>query len=54
MVMEIPKRKIGRPKGSKSESHGGYARRTEELKRKYGSDIFKRWGRRRGQVVDLG
>jgi hypothetical protein len=36
---------MGRPKGSKSKSKEGYAKRTAEMKRKYGSEIFRTYGK---------
>lgn len=36
---------MGRPKGSKSKSKDGYSRRTDNLKIKYGEDVFRRWGK---------
>ncbi len=43
----------GRPKGSKSRSTNGYAKRTRKLKRKYGKDIFRKWGKKGGNPVLL-
>ena len=42
---------MGRPRGSKSTRHDGYARRTRELKQKHGPDIFQRWGKLGGNPV---
>lgn len=44
---------MSRPKGSRSKTHEGYARRTLALKEKYGSDIFKEWGKKGGNPVLL-
>ena len=53
MVMPIKqKRKPGRPRGSPSINRTGYAKRTIEMKRKYGDDVFRRFGKRRGHVID--
>jgi len=42
---------MGRPKGSKSKNREGYTKRTEELKRLYGDDIFHRWGKKGGNPL---
>lgn len=42
---------MGRPIGSKSTRHEGYARRTQELKQKHGADIFRKWGKLGGNPV---
>lgn len=42
-VME--KRRVGRPKGSKSAGSPGYARRTQEVKDRFGVDCYRLWGR---------
>lgn len=42
---------MGRPKGSKSQKHDGYARRTCALKARYGSDVFRKWGKKGGNPV---
>ena len=42
---------MGRPKGSKSKSHAGYARRTADIKQKYGDNIFREWGKRGGNPI---
>ena len=43
----------GRPKGSKSRSTDAYAKRTRRLKKKYGADIFKQWGKLGGNPILL-
>ena len=43
----------GRPKGSKSRSTDAYAKRTVEVKHKYGEDIFRQWGNMGGNPVLL-
>jgi hypothetical protein len=43
----------GRPKGSKSQTTDAYAKRTRALKRKYGADIFKKWGSKGGNPLLL-
>ena len=43
----------GRPRGSKSKTTNGYVARTRKLKRKYGKDIFKKWGKKGGNPVLL-
>lgn len=43
----------GRPKGSKSRSTDAYAKRTRRLKRKYGTNIFKKWGKKGGNPILL-
>ena len=43
----------GRPKGSKSRSTDAYAKRTRKVKRKYGKDIFRKWGKKGGNPVLL-
>lgn len=42
-----------RPKGSKSKTKEGYKARTKRLKRKYGADIFKKWGKKGGNPLLL-
>lgn len=44
---------IGRPRGSKSEPTNAYTRRTRRLKRKYGKDVFQRWGKKGGNPILL-
>ena len=44
----------GRPKGSKSRSTDAYAKRTRKVKRKYGKDSFREWGKMGGNPVLLG
>jgi len=44
---------MGRPKGSKSTRHDGYARRTKEMKQRHGTDVFRRWGKLGGNPVLL-
>jgi hypothetical protein len=39
---------MARPKGSKSTTKGGYKARTINLRRRYGADIFKKWGKKGG------
>lgn len=43
----------GRPKGSKSKKTDGYAKRTQKVKRKYGADAFKKWGKKGGNPILL-
>ena len=43
----------GRPKGSKSKATDAYKLRTRRLKRKYGKDIFKKWGKKGGNPILL-
>ena len=42
---------MGRPRGSRSKTHEGYARRTKELRERYGSDVFRKWGKKGGNPV---
>ena len=44
---------MARPKGSKSKSKKGYKARTASLKRQYGADIFKKWGKKGGNPILL-
>lgn len=44
---------MGRPKGSKSKTHSGYARRTKELRERYGCDVFREWGKKGGNPALL-
>lgn len=44
---------MARIKGSKSKNTSGYAKRTANLKAKYGANIFKKWGRKGGNPVLL-
>jgi hypothetical protein len=43
----------GRPKGSKSQTTDAYTKRTRSLKRKYGADIFQKWGSKGGNPMLL-
>ncbi|MGA2670643.1 MAG: hypothetical protein ABSF21_04430 [Dehalococcoidia bacterium] len=43
----------GRPRGSKSQSTNAYVKRTRRLKRRYGKDIFKKWGKKGGNPILL-
>jgi len=43
----------GRPKGSKSKDTSKYKERTRQVKRKYGKDAFKTWGKKGGNPVLL-
>ena len=43
----------GRPKGSKSQKTDAYDKRTRRLKRKYGANIFRKWGKKGGNPVLL-
>jgi hypothetical protein len=43
----------GRPKGSKSKKTDAYDRRTRRLKRQYGENIFKKWGKKGGNPTLL-
>lgn len=43
----------GRPKGSKSRSTNAYTKRTQKVKRKYGKDIFEKWGKKGGNPALL-
>jgi len=43
----------GRPKGSKSKTKEGYAKRTRKIKRKYGANAFKKWGKLGGNPLLL-
>jgi hypothetical protein len=43
----------GRPRGSKSRNTSAYARRTKQLKQKYGENIFRKWGKKGGNPVLL-
>jgi len=42
-----------RPKGSRSRTKNGYRARTRNIKRKYGADIFEKWGRKGGNPALL-
>ena len=44
---------MARPKGSKSKTHDGYARRTNEIRKKYGVDAFRKWGKKGGNPILL-
>ncbi|MGD0904618.1 MAG: hypothetical protein ABR924_16905 [Terracidiphilus sp.] len=41
----------GRPKGSRSKVTTGYKSRTSKIKREYGKDIFKKWGKKGGNPI---
>lgn len=43
----------GRPKGSKSKSVNKYKLRTRRIRRKYGADAYKKWGKMGGNPVLL-
>ena len=43
----------GRPKGSKSKDTSQYKLRTRTVKKKYGKDAFKKWGKLGGNPVLL-
>jgi len=43
----------GRPRGSKGKSKVGYDKRTRMLRRKFGNDIFRRWGKKGGNPILL-
>jgi hypothetical protein len=42
-----------RKRRARGKSKAGYARRTRELKRRYGSNIFERWGKKGGNPILL-
>ncbi len=44
---------MGRPRGSKSKKRDGYARRTANLKEKYGDSVFRKWGKMGGNPALL-
>lgn len=44
---------MGRPKGSKSKDKSAYEKRTEELKNRYGADVFRKWGKLGGNPALL-
>ena len=44
----------GRPKGSKSKTRDKYKARTRKVKRNYGANCFKRWGKKGGNPILLG
>jgi len=44
---------MGRPKGSKSKSKEGYAKRTAEMKARYGKDVFRTFGKLGGNPALL-
>ncbi len=44
---------MARPKGSKSKTTEGYKARTRKVKRRYGKDAFKRWGKMGGNPILL-
>jgi len=43
----------GRPKGSKTKSPNKYNLRTRRIRRKYGKDAFKEWGKKGGNPILL-
>jgi len=44
---------MARPKGSKSKVKTGYARRTKEIKERYGEDAYRKWGKLGGNPILL-
>ncbi|KKK79812.1 hypothetical protein LCGC14_2829740 [marine sediment metagenome] len=44
---------MGRPKGSKSKNRDGYTKRTEDIRKRYGEDAYKRWGKLGGNPILL-
>jgi hypothetical protein len=44
---------MGRPKGSKSKNKDGYKKRTENIKKRYGDDIYRIWGKLGGNPILL-
>lgn len=44
---------MSRPIGSKSKKRDGYARRTKEMRERYGEDVFRKWGKKGGNPMLL-
>lgn len=44
---------MGRPKGSKTQKSDAYAGRSARVKRKYGADVYRKWGKMGGNPVLL-
>jgi len=49
-VITMPR---GRPKGSKSKDTSKYKLRTRMVRKKYGKDAYKKWGKKGGNPVLL-
>ena len=43
----------GRPKGSKSRTTDKYKLRTHRIRRKYGKDVYQKWGKLGGNPILL-
>lgn len=44
---------MARPKGSKTQKPNAYAGRTKRVKRKYGANAYRKWGKLGGNPILL-